>query len=266
MCEQTAAYTLADCAKIVAAVRKTGLKYMMAENYCYFHYIREWQKLIAQGKLGKIFYAEGEYVHEIINLLVDKPTGKFFWRHNRPPIWYCAHTLGPILMLMDDRVVRGCGLTSGFNKMPEYKDHIGFLDIEVGLFETAKGAIVKILRSQVAARPHMVWYSLYGAKGHLEGPRDRGEGLYYSEEMMGYKNAQPMPCATVDPSAPPGAIQGGHGTSEYFMIRDFLDSIEKDTKPPIDVVRAMDFTVPGIIAHESAMKRGQWMDVPQFGG
>ena len=31
-----------------------------------------------------------------------------------------------------------------------------------------------------------------------------------------------------------------------------------------DVMRATDFTVPGIIAHQSAMKGGEWMDVPLF--
>ena len=35
-------------------------------------------------------------------------------------------------------------------------------------------------------------------------------------------------------------------------------------KPVIDVARAMDFTVPGIIAHESAMQGGTWLDVPLF--
>jgi hypothetical protein len=48
------------------------------------------------------------------------------------------------------------------------------------------------------------------------------------------------------------------------MIRDFLDALDGGRQPPIDVMRAMDFTVPGIIAHESAMKGGEWMDVPLF--
>ena len=264
LCEQTAAYTIEDCEAIVAAVRQSGRAYMMAENYCYFHYIRQWQKLVREGKLGSIYYAEGEYIHEITNLLVDEATGRYHWRHERPPIWYCAHTLGPVLTLMDDRVTRACALTSGFHKMPAYADHPGFLDIEVALFQTEKGAIVKILRSQVASRPHMVWYSLYGTKGHLENQRDRGEGLYYSTEMGDYGNAHAMPCPIVDPDAPEEARKGGHGTSEYYMIRDFLGALEEGRRPPIDVVRAMDFTVPGIVAHESAMKGGEWMDVPLF--
>ena len=59
---------------------------MMAENYCYFHYIREWQKMINQGRLGTIVYAESEYIHEIVNLLVDPNTGERHWRSRRAPI------------------------------------------------------------------------------------------------------------------------------------------------------------------------------------
>lgn len=268
LCEQTVAYTIEECEQVFNAVKKSGKQYMMAENYCYFHYIREWQKIIDQGKLGKIYYGEGEYIHEIIDLLVNKETGNYYWRHERPPIWYCAHTLGPVLTLMNDRIVRGCGVTSGFNKMPDYKDHPGFLDFELGLFQTEKGSVVKILRSQTASRPHTVWYSLYGTKGHLENQRDRGDGLYYSceEESMsgGFKDAQAMPCTVVDPNAPEEAKKGGHGTSEYYLIRDFLDAIAKNTRPPIDITRSLDFTIPGIIAHQSAMKNGEWMDVPTF--
>ena len=264
LCEQTVAYTVEECEQVVNAVKKSGLTYMMAENYCYFHYIREWQKIIRQGKLGTIYYAEGEYIHEIIDLLVNRETGNYYWRHERPPIWYCAHTLGPVLMLMEDRIVAGCGLTSGFTRMADYREHPGFLDIEVGLFRTEKGSIVKILRSQTPARPHMVWYSLYGTKGHLENQRDRGEGLYYAEGEMERNKGEAISCPIIDPAAPEEALKGGHGTSEYYLIRDFLDALESGTKPPFDVIRSTDFTIPGIIAHESAMKDGVWLDVPRF--
>ena len=50
LCEQTVAYTVEDCQKTVDAVRKSGLTYMMAENYCYFHYVQEWQKTVAGGQ------------------------------------------------------------------------------------------------------------------------------------------------------------------------------------------------------------------------
>lgn len=270
LCEQTAAYTIAECEQVVQTVHNTGLVYMMAENYCYFHYIREWQKMIQAGKLGKIYHAEGEYIHEIRRLLIDPETGEHRWRYTRAPIWYCAHCLGPLLTLMDDRIVSATGAHSGKNIFPD--EGLGFLDMEVGLFKTEKGATVKILRSQVAPRhPEMVWYSLYGTKGFVENGRHRTHGygstqgyLFLEDEMSEEEGARPIECPTIDPNAPEEARQGGHGTSEFYMVRDFVDAIQTGGKPPIDVARAMDFTIPGLIAHEAAMQGGKWMEVPRF--
>ena len=271
LCEQTAAYTVDECEQIVEAVKRTGRGYMMAENYCYFHYVREWRKLTEAGKLGTIFHAEAEYIHEIENLLIDEETGGYFWRHERPPIWYCAHCLGPLLTLMEDRIVAASGSSAGFHKHPEQTDHLGFLDMEIGLFRTQKGALIKIARSQVAPRhPHMVYYSLYGTKGYVENGRSGSltQGFQWIEgetpDVNGHRQAEVTGCPVVDPNAPEDAKHGGHGTSEYYMIREFLDALEAGTKPPIDVMRSMDFTVPGIIAHESAMGDGNWRDVPLF--
>lgn len=271
LCEQTAAYTLRECAQIVEAVKSSGLTYMMAENYCYFHYIRQWQELTRAGKLGQIFHAEAEYVHEIEDLLWDPHKREYQWRHERPPIWYCAHCLGPLLTLMNDRIVQACGTQAGFHKHPEQSHHLGYLDMEVGLFRTEKGAVIKILRSQVAPRyPHLVYYSLYGTRGYVENGRtDADHGYLWIEgetpdNEHGHRQAQAIPCPITDPNAPAEALHGGHGTSEYYMIRDFLDAIEQGVRPPIDVMRAMDFTIPGIIAHESAMADGNWRPVPLY--
>lgn len=269
LCEQTVAYTLAECEQLAHTVRKTGLVYMMAENYCYFHYIREWKKLIDAGKLGKIFHAEGEYLHEITDLLIDPTTGKHRWRYPRAPIWYCAHCLGPLLMLMNDRIVKATGVHSGKSIHPN-EDGLGFLDMEVGLFQTQKGSTIKILRSQVAPRhPEMIFYTLYGSKGFVENGREGGWGgtkgrLYLEDEMAKHPGAQLIDCPTIDPNAPAEALKGGHGTSEYYMVRDFIAAIENNTRPPIDIDRAIDFTAPGICAHESAMRGGVWIDVPLF--
>lgn len=269
LCEQTAAYTIDDCERLIQTVRRTGKVYMMAENYCYFHYIREWKQMIDAGRLGTITYAEAEYIHEIEHLLVNPTTGERYWRYQRAPIWYCGHTLGPLLTLMNDRVVKATGAHTGRHKHPE--GSIAYLDMEVGLFQTEKGAVIKILRSQVAPRYHdLIYYSLYGTKGFVENGREGGwKGttgrLFIDGEMKREDGAQEIACPTSDKNAPPDAIKGGHGTSEYFMVRDFISAIQNGTQPPIDVVRSVDFTLPGILAHEAAMSGGVWLDVPQLG-
>lgn len=272
LCEQTVAYTVEECEQVINAVKKTGLHYMMAENYCYFHYVQQWKKLIGDGKLGKIVYAEAEYLHNIENLLIDEATGGRFWRHERPPIWYCAHVVGPILYLTGDKVVRATGCSSGFNRWTDKTSEPGFLDMEVGLLQTKNGMVFKILRSQTVVHPHIVHYNLYGTKGSVENSRLQGmkkikdaPGMLYVEEEMGdFAEADIPVYSTVNPDAPEEAKKGGHGTSEYYLIREFLDAVGADVKPPIDVIRAVDFTLPGIIAHESAVQGGVWLDVPQY--
>ena len=46
----------------------------------------------------------------------------------------------------------------------------------------------------------------------------------------------------------------GHGVAEDRIVEGFVESILNDTKPPIDVYDAMDYTAPGICAHLSAEK------------
>ena len=71
-------------------------------------------------------------------------------------------------------------------------------------------------------------------------------------------------CSIADPNVPGEARKGGHGTSEYYIVQGFVEAIEKDEKPPIDVVKGVDMTIPGLIEHEAAMKGEVWLDVPHF--
>jgi predicted dehydrogenase len=267
LCEQTMAYTVADCERIVEAESRSGCVYMMIENYTYFHFIRQWKELVDQGRIGEITYAEGEYLHEILDLLVDPETGERRWRYARPPIWYCAHTLGPLLMLMDDQIVRATGLQSGHRSNDEEGE--GFIDMEVALFQTAKGAMIKILRSQVVPRyPHLIWYCLLGTKGYLESSRSyRHPGLHYSaDEHTPDSGAVDTLSEFSDPDAPAAAHhEGAHGTSEYLLVRDFVEAIQQGRRAPVDSIRAAQITLPGLIAHESAKAGGVWLDVPQLG-
>lgn len=270
LCEQTQAYSVAECQAIIDAQKRTGRTYMMAENYTYFHYITQWKQRIRDGELGNIFYAEAEYLHEITDLMVDPKTGERRWRYTRPPIYYCAHTLGPLLTLMEDRVVKATGVHSGKTRFPEQEGE-GFLDMEVALFQTEKGRVIKILRSQVAPRhPDLVWYCLHGTNGFIENGRTANygnatRGLFFSTKTMEEKTgAAEIMCDTANPEAPAGARVGAHGTSEFYLVRDFVDALLTGKPAPIDAVRASEFTVPGIIAHESAKQGGVWLDVPQL--
>ena len=257
LCEVTASNTIESCQKMVDAVRKAKTKFMLAENCNYMHFVMEWDKYIKDGKIGKPFYAEAEYVHEIRHRVNGQ------WRSNRAPLHYCSHSLGPVLKWMDDYIVR-CTASGNHHSLEPATD--GNIDIQVALFETAKGATIKLLRSSVALRhPGLCCYNIIGTKGFLESSRTWYDGVgrrYFSEYDP--EEGYPISVSMSDIDAPKIASAGGHGTTEYYLVQDFLASIKNDTTPLIDIVKAMDMTVPGLIAHEAAMKGGVWLDVPRL--
>ncbi|SHN35014.1 Gfo/Idh/MocA family protein [Gracilibacillus kekensis] len=57
----------------------------------------------------------------------------------------------------------------------------------------------------------------------------------------------------------------GHLGSHQFLIDDFMKSLHTGDLPPNHVWRAADYLVPGLIAHDSALRDGEMMDVPDFG-
>ena len=127
-------------------------------------------------------------------MLVDPATGQRYWRSRRAPIWYCAHTLGPLLTLMDDRIVKATGAHAERHIYPD--ESIAFLDMEVGLFKTQKGAVIKILRSQVVRRyPDTIFYALYRHQGlrrewaQRRLGRDKGR-LFLEDEMSKEEGAR----------------------------------------------------------------------------
>jgi len=75
-----------------------------------------------------------------------------------------------------------------------------------------------------------------------------------------------IPLDTRHSDVPPWAAEGGHGTAEYAMVTDLLRCIQEDTPPPIGIKQALEMSVPGLVAHQSALKGGELMGVPDFLG
>ena len=266
--EVTMANTVDGCLHIYEAAKRSDRIYMMAENYIYFGFIQQWKKYVEEGKLGRIHYAEAEYIHDIRNRLYYDGTreGETYWRTYRPPIHYCTHCLGPVMYLIGDGdyIVKATGSGSKNTMVTDLWPST--IDMQVALFETKKGRGIKICRSQVTPRPepHTVYYSIYGTKGFIENTRHAhdGTGLRYFEGID--KQTVPVDCFQNDTEAPDFA-KNSHGTSDYLIAETFLDCIEAGRKPYLNEDTAAELTLPGIVAHEACVKGNVWLDVPHFG-
>ena len=58
---------------------------------------------------------------------------------------------------------------------------------------------------------------------------------------------------------------GGEWGTNYFMVNEFIDACAEGSPPPNNVWMAARYTVPGIVAHESAMRGGELLEIPDFG-
>ena len=57
----------------------------------------------------------------------------------------------------------------------------------------------------------------------------------------------------------------GHMASHQFLIDDFCNAVYKNKHPYVNAWRAARFTIPGLIAHESAKLGGVPLDIPDLG-
>lgn len=284
--EVTAAVDLDQCAQLVDAVRRaqdtSGAQYMMAENYCYRKDVVLVRAMAQAGLFGACYFAEGEYLHDVKHLhhFPDgSPTWRATWQVGKRGCTYGTHSLGPALEFFGPqaRVATVSCVGSGVHTDPEHAHD----DTVLMLCQLNTGGLIKVRLDMMSNRPHaMAYYSLQGTRGAYEGGRGFGEKskIWIDEtsldpadpagarsqrewrELWAYERYLPDMWRT--PSE--AALKAGHGGGDFFIVREFLESIREDKAPPIDVYRALDYTVPGLISEQSIAQGGVPLPVPDF--
>ncbi|MGQ9731525.1 MAG: Gfo/Idh/MocA family protein [Candidatus Zipacnadales bacterium] len=271
--EVPGAYTLEECIRLRDTVERTGRTYMFGENCCFLGFLPYWRKWVMEGRLGPVAIAEGEYLHYLPHTL-QTPDGTVLspsqaqregrtdcqpvWRADQPPIQYLTHDLGPLLEVLDDRVVSvSCRSASWRCKEAPLRS-----DGQIALFETQKGTLVKILVTLNTVQPCEHRYRIMGTAGtveyfHYEPDYCRLATLRHN----GGHQWQYIPVGWtplgVDASA-------GHGGIDLALLRTFLDILLRGRPSPIDVYRCIDYTLPGIMAAKSADLGGIPLPVPDL--
>lgn len=95
-----------------------------------------------------------------------------------------------------------------------------------------------------------------GERGRIRGQR----GTFYGK----YDGVVGTLPDTRRPPLPPSVEPGGHGGSHGYLMNEFVLAIVEDRKPLVDIATALNMTVAGIVAHESALKDGELMKIPQY--
>ena len=272
--EVTACHDLASAERLARAARSSRAVYMMAENYRYFDQVELVRRMAADGRFGELYYGEGEYLHDCRDLFYNAD-GTLTWRGKGWDGTYCTHSLGPLLYIFDDRVVRVTGMDTGAPSRTN--PQIPFPDSTTFLAKTAKGALLKIRVDYQSPRPHkMDYYAVQGSAGAYEAWRGLGDQdkLWLSDSHEASHCSAGCdwhPLADYAQQYIPHRLAvgkearlGGHGTSEYWLLKDWFAAIRGEQPSPIDAFRALDYTVPGICAVISARQGGTPVEVPDY--
>jgi predicted dehydrogenase len=255
-----------DAERLVECVKKNaGLVYAMFETSVFHDDLYAMERLYAANVFGHIVYCEGEYCHPH-SLGAPRLDSYKDWRKNGAPMWYPTHATAYYVGVTHDSLVEvSCLGTAPFNKSRRRPNGIGnIFNSEVGLFRTRQGGLCRFI--------------ICGSQGeYLEAGRLRGEYAGYdwhngrADGFVGdatgkqrLQEARSKGLRTKKYSLPPGVSPGGHGGSHGYLTDDFIDAILRGRKPAVDVIDALNMTVPGYYAHLSATRDGETMKIPQY--
>ncbi len=241
--------SLEQAEQLVEAVRKTGLKYMMAETSCFHESCYAMRKIYHAGGFGKLLYSEGEYYHYSPTPI---PSYKE-WRTGMPPLWYPTHSTAYYIGVTGKRFtsVSCIGSNAGYPAFaPGANRYDNPFSDEVALFQTSEGGSSRMLMCKGVFGHVDETGRVFGEKGYMNG--------------MNYQGTMKDLPDLARPALPPSVDAGGHGGSHGPLMNEFVTAILQDREPMVNVYEALAMTVPGIIAHQSALKGGESLKIPQF--
>ncbi|MGW4565566.1 Gfo/Idh/MocA family protein [Streptomyces sp. NPDC004561] len=298
------AITAEETAAIIDAVRATGLTYMMGETSQYNPATVHARNQIARGAFGRLFYAEGDYVHDMDLGFYDayRYSGGETWKQTAsyPPLLYPTHSVGGVLGAWRTHAVSVSAIGVRDDRDDGVFDRsVSRFDNDVSnataLFEVAGGGSFRTNEFRRVGYPSHIRESrfrFFGTEASMEqlatvalwqdknGVKDISELLEpkagLSPDDPSLRHIAPELRAVFTSGSAPvhdrarlprefDALHNGHEGSHHFLADDFVTAVNTRTLPSVNAWVAARYTLPGIVAHESARQGGVRLAIPDFG-
>ena len=277
MCTVPMATTIDECRQIVEKVKETGLKYMMAETVVYSREYLFIKEMYEKGELGEIQHLAASHPQ-------DMDGWPSYWEE-MIPMHYATHVVSPCLGLVDGLAEYVSCFGSG-----KVRDDIAKKSGNTFALESAH---IKIKDSDLTAhiwrclydvaRQYRESFDVYGTKKSFEWTLVENEPhvihtakkpepeIPEKIEVPDYAHLLPEPIqkftlpAEIHDAGHLSFIQGGgHGGSHPHLVNQFVSALLEDREPRPNAVTSANWTCVGICAHESALKGGAIINLPEF--
>lgn len=264
-----------ECEEIVRLEKETGKVYMMMETSVYTREYLYFRKLYESGEIGRLQFLRGSHQQNM-----SLPGWPAYW-YGLPPMWYPTHAVGPLSDILGKPVTEVRCLGSGRIReeyIAQYNSpfaaetmHLKFADSDVC------GEVTRTLFDTI--RQYRESFDFYGTKQSFEWEQCAGEKPVIHS---GFEDAVHVDIPDTDWMLPEqiarfslknqivddqhvSFIQGdGHGGSHPHLVYEWVKAIQEGRPAHVNAKVAANWTMCGILAHQSAMQGGKVLQMPEW--
>ena len=275
-----AGVTVEEIRELVKAAEETGNIYMMGETSYYYPGVVYCRDKFQRGEFGHVVYGEAEYYHDWDHGLYDvmKWRGGERWIETAgsPPMHYPTHSTSMIVS------VTGAWMTHvSCHGFVDKKDaHLygpgtnqwgNPFSNQTALFSMSDGSCCRINEFRRVGHVGTERMSLFGTEACFE---HNIPGMAWVKKNSCEDVKALLTCGE-NGYAPVhqterlprefASLRNGHCGTHHFLVDDFAKACVSGKQPPVHVWAAARYTLPGIVAHESAMQGGALFEIPDLG-
>jgi predicted dehydrogenase len=296
--------SLDEIARIVEAVERTGLLYMIGETSYYYPSTLYCRARYRKGDFGKFAYAEAQYLHDMDHFYASfQHSGGPEWKQvaGLPPMYYPTHSTSMVLSVTGARAthVSCLGFSDAhadeiFRVGNNHWDNV--FSNESALMRTSDGGVMRIneMRRVGWFGGNSVYMSFFGTEAAFEENAISTCWVSKDRAQPPVDITQELTCAPMAGHVRLGegaegrvgeefftgvtgvhpierlpdtfrGLPNGHYGSHQFLVDDFCRAWATHTLPPCHVWNAAKWNAPGLVAHESAKQDGKVLEIPDYG-
>lgn len=299
--EVSATVTLQESWDLVNTFEKTGSHCMILENVCYRRDVMAALNMVRQGLFGELTHLECGYEHDLREVKFndgkkaygggvefgEKGFSEAKWRTqhsiDRNGDIYPTHGLGPVAQMINintgnqfqylvSMATKPLGLhkyivDNGGASHPNAKVKFKLGDQVQTMIKCVNGETILITHDTNSPRPYSLGFKVQGTNGLW---MDEGDQIYIEkkspkphqwEKDTEYMKQYDHPLWKKLENNAQGA---GHGGMDYFVMREFVTSIQEKRSPAIDVYDAAAWSAISPLSEESIKKGSAPVQIPDF--
>ena len=278
-CTVPMATTVDECREICELVESTGKKYMMMETVVYAREFLFMKDLFDKGELGKVQFLKASHQQ-------DMDGWPNYWP-GLPPMHYATHCVGPCLGLQRSTAEYVSCFPSGTIREELHGHYNSPFAVETAHIKFKDSDLSALVYRSLfdTARQYRESFEVYGSKKAVEWP------LIEHEELVVHTAKKPEPEIPERVKCPdfasrlPKEIQhfttggvydgddhqhlsftqgAGHGGSHPHLAHEFVSYVLGTGEGYPNHKQSANITCVGILAHESALKGGEIVRLPDF--